>query len=93
MKPFTFIKASLLIAGLSGIVWALDAGLSTSATPHCTNTVVFNAQGQSKLELQCHQVPKQSWLSWFQGQSRSTQFHFIDLLELLNGISASKKPE
>ena len=93
MKPFTFIKASVLIAGLSGVVWALDAGFSSATTPHCANTIVINTQGQAKLALQCHQVPKQSWLSWFQGQSRSTQFHFIDLLELLNGISASKKPE
>ena len=27
---------------------------------------------------------KQSWFSWLQGNSRSTQFHFVDLLELLN---------
>lgn len=25
-----------------------------------------------------------SWLSWLQGQSRSSQFHFVDLLELLD---------
>lgn len=25
-----------------------------------------------------------SWFSWIQGNSRSTQFHFVDLLELLN---------
>jgi hypothetical protein len=27
---------------------------------------------------------QQSWFSWLQGNSRSTQFHFVDLLELLN---------
>jgi hypothetical protein len=27
---------------------------------------------------------QQSWFSWLQGNSRSTQFHFFDLLELLN---------
>ncbi|KFZ36218.1 hypothetical protein HR45_17680 [Shewanella mangrovi] len=26
-----------------------------------------------------------SWRSWFSGKSRSGQFHFIDLMELLNG--------
>ncbi|MEE2023413.1 hypothetical protein [Alkalimonas mucilaginosa] len=25
-----------------------------------------------------------NWLSWLQGQSRSAQFHFVDLLELLD---------
>ncbi|MCC5826104.1 hypothetical protein [Alkalimonas sp.] len=25
-----------------------------------------------------------SWLSWLQGQSRSSQFHFVDLVELLD---------
>lgn len=27
--------------------------------------------------------PQQSWFNWLQGNSRSTQFHFFDLLELL----------
>ena len=27
---------------------------------------------------------QQSWFSWLQGNSRSTQFHFVDLLEVLN---------
>ncbi|MBU1620197.1 MAG: hypothetical protein KJ556_19160 [Gammaproteobacteria bacterium] len=30
------------------------------------------------------QPSQQSWFSWLQGNSRSTQFHFVDLLELLN---------
>lgn len=30
------------------------------------------------------QVSEVSWSSWFKGQSKSYQFHFLDLLELLS---------
>lgn len=30
-----------------------------------------------------------TWLGWFSGHSRSVQFHFVDLLELLLGHSDS----
>ena len=36
----------------------------------------------SSLTTECQ--PQQSWFNWLQGNSRSTQFHFVDLLELLN---------
>ncbi|WNO60496.1 hypothetical protein [Rheinheimera sp. MMS21-TC3] len=39
----------------------------------------------------CSTVNSQSWFSWLKGQSRSTQFHFVDLLELINRASPSKK--
>ncbi len=29
-------------------------------------------------------VPNQSWLSWFSGESKSTHLHFIDLVELIH---------
>ncbi len=32
-----------------------------------------------------------SWLSWFSGKSRSAQFHFLDLFELLFDSSKSKE--
>lgn len=39
---------------------------------------------------QCPQGEQQSWFSWIRGESRSTQFHFVDLLELLNRLSPAK---
>lgn len=41
------------------------------------------------------QAPEQNvtWGSWFSGKSRSTQFHFLDLFELLFGGSESKQRE
>ncbi len=44
---------------------------------------------QTSSEL-CKNVP-QNWLSWIKGESRSTQFHFVDFLELLNRLSPSNK--
>ena len=39
----------------------------------------------------CHDV-QQNWLGWIKGDSRSTQFHFADFLELLNRLTpASSK--
>tara|TARA_R100001591_G_scaffold70644_1_gene79103 strand:- start:22 stop:303 length:282 start_codon:yes stop_codon:yes gene_type:complete len=39
----------------------------------------------------CHDV-QQNWLGWIKGDSRSTQFHFVDFLELLNRLTpASSK--
>ena len=34
---------------------------------------------------------QQNWLSWFTGKSRSTQFHFVDLLELLSRFAPVQK--
>lgn len=33
-------------------------------------------------QLECQQ--NQSWISWLKGQSRSSQFHFVDFLELVD---------
>ncbi len=29
-------------------------------------------------------MSNQSWLSWFSGESKSTQLHFLDLMELIH---------
>ncbi|MDX3775626.1 hypothetical protein QE250_16020 [Chromatiaceae bacterium AAb-1] len=36
---------------------------------------------------ECLSAEQQSWLSWMKGKSRSTQFHFVDFLELMNRLS------
>ncbi len=93
MKTFAFVKAGLLVAGLSGMFWAVHANNVSASRADCTNIVEINAEGNSQLVLNCVAVPQQSWLSWFQGDSRSTQFHFIDLLELLNRMSTPASAE
>lgn len=38
------------------------------------------------------EVPQQSWVSWLTGNSRSSQFHYLDLLELIESIGYGDKP-
>ncbi|WP_337842163.1 hypothetical protein [Rheinheimera sp.] len=49
---------------------------------------VAQFSADSSLNTECQ--PQQSWFNWLQGNSRSTQFHFVDLLELLNRFSHSR---
>ncbi|MGQ4277119.1 hypothetical protein ACQ5ES_08750 [Pseudidiomarina sp. E22-M8] len=47
---------------------------------------LFNNSEQPQVLQQCVEQASQnelSWGSWFSGRSRSTQFHFLDLFELL----------
>ena len=85
MKFTTHLKASVISAGIF-------AGALCITLP----TVITNKQCQSlsnaEAVQQCLQTSQQSWLNWFQGKSRSTQFHFVDLLELLNRVSPTQKP-
>ena len=50
-----------------------------------TDTTVISNPAQCKN----HKPASQSWLSWLRGKSRSTQFHFLDLVELLNSTHIS----
>lgn len=34
--------------------------------------------------ISCHRAANQSWMAWLTGNSRSSQFHYLDLLELLS---------
>ena len=68
------IGAGLLV--LVGIVWQLDAASSCKRN-----------QDQA---LNCQTSLQQSWVNWLTGKSRSTQFHFVDFLELLNRLNPAK---
>lgn len=40
----------------------------------------------------CHTpTAQQGWISWLTGNSRSSQFHFLDLLELIESVDDSKQ--
>jgi hypothetical protein len=51
-----------------------------NSSPQCEN-----ASNQTNSDI-CLNV-QQNWLSWIKGDSRSTQFHFVDFLELLNRLT------
>ena len=81
MKSTLTLKVTLISATL-----VVVAGLyfSLPAAQNCQEASNDNPPS-------CAQANNQSWFSWLKGQSRSTQFHFVDLLELINRVSPAKK--
>lgn len=81
------IASIVLISAVSAATWQNE---STKTLEECT-AMMQNSE-QKNAQTLC-QTPEQSvtWTSWFSGKSRSTQFHFLDLFELLFGSAESKK--
>ncbi len=85
MKTSVLFKTTSLLLSLVAGTYLLQ----TEPTPvqaSCLQLVTVSDSGIETYQQQCQPAPQQSWLAWFSGQSRSTQFHFIDLLELLNSF-------
>ncbi|WP_240224269.1 hypothetical protein [Rheinheimera hassiensis] len=82
MKFTTPLKAAVISAGI--IAGALSLALPDwVANQHCQPLI--------QSAMPCTEVDQQNWLSWFTGKSRSTQFHFVDLLELLSRFAPVQK--
>ncbi|MCS4305955.1 hypothetical protein M2404_000268 [Rheinheimera pacifica] len=82
MKFTPPLKAVVISAGI--IAGALSLVLpGWVASHHC--------QQLAQSAMPCTEVDQQNWLSWFTGKSRSTQFHFVDLLELLSRFAPVQK--
>lgn len=91
MKTPNLIKVTGLLLGLSTVVLLLPAQ-SEQQIASCSKTILLSEQGIEQVQIQCNQTPQPSWSSWFSGHSRSTQFHFIDLLELLSRFHHKSAP-
>jgi hypothetical protein len=83
MKTPNLIKTTMLLLGVSAVLLLLPAK-NEPQLASCSKTILFADNGMQQISIQCNQAPQPSWSSWFSGNSRSTQFHFIDLLELLS---------
>lgn len=83
MKTPNLIKITLLSLGVSAVV-LLFPFQNDLQVASCSKTILLADNGMQQVTIQCTQAPQPSWSSWFSGNSRSTQFHFIDLLELLS---------
>lgn len=82
MKFTTPLKAAVISAGIiAGALGIAAAGLIAN----------HQCQQLAKAAAPCTEVDQQNWLSWFTGKSRSTQFHFVDLLELLSRFAPVQK--
>lgn len=82
MKFTKLLKAVFISAGFT-------AGTICFVLPSALHGSQCHAETASIQE--CISSGQQNWYSWFQGKSRSTQFHFIDLLELLSRLSPTQK--
>lgn len=71
----------------------ISAGIFAGALYIAPPGTIYSSLCQSDAKLtseQCLEAEQQNWLKWFKGKSRSTQFHFVDLLELLSRLSPTK---
>jgi len=87
MKSQTLVKSTLSLLALTVAIAVFQWSDPSAVTASCQQQMIVNEAGIKNLKLTCNDTPQQSWLSWIQGQSSSTQFHFIDLLELLNRLT------
>jgi len=76
----TFNSKALAIG--AAIVLTVTAIGYVKTTPLCHD-------GSTTTSNELCQNLQQNWLSWIKGDSRSTQFHFVDFLELLNRLTPS----
>lgn len=81
MKGTDYIKFVVISLGISaGVLIYSQSG--SAACPQSANS------DTAVITEPCTTSGPQTWLNWFKGKSRSTQFHFVDLLELLNRLNS-----
>ncbi|MCK7459703.1 hypothetical protein [Idiomarina aminovorans] len=80
---FTAFTASALMSPSSFVT-------QQNATQRCQQ--LMTEAEQSNNSAQCRLADEQvTWLSWLTGDSRSVQFHFFDLIELISSSSDTNK--
>lgn len=86
MRPGQWGRVAVLVSMLGLVL--LSGRQQTTVPPlaSCQHSVSFDNNGMEQLQLKCEAVRQPSWAGWLAGSSHSTQFHFIDLLELLNRL-------
>lgn len=81
------IVSIALVSAVSAAAWQSN---SVASVEECQ--ALLNNSENIAVQDSCQTPDKNvTWASWFSGKSRSTQFHFLDLFELLFGSSESKK--
>lgn len=85
MKFTRLYKAAFISAGIISVVLY-------TLVPAMMSGAACNALVDTTAVENCLNTSQQNWYSWFQGKSRSTQFHYVDLLELLTRLSPAQKP-
>ena len=87
-KPVYAVFATSAVALLlSQSIMSDDSDPENSQACVCNDNISYNSNlPSSHPNNRCaSQANDVSWRNWITGNSRSSQFHFIDLLELLHG--------
>lgn len=81
-----FVVASLFV---SMAMFSADGTGTLTASEEACKKILNNAEDPAAVQqcVRANSGRDLSWSSWFRGGSRSTQFHFLDLFELLFGDS------
>ncbi|ABI70243.1 conserved hypothetical protein [Shewanella frigidimarina NCIMB 400] len=84
---FAVFATSALALLLSQVLMATESNSANSKACVCNSTTNYNASLPSSHPTNrcAEQSNDVSWGNWITGNSRSSQFHFIDLLELIHG--------
>jgi len=88
-------KIGLLITSVSVIIGATSLCSNTKQDVSLANTCLHKEQIKAVNTgvNRCIQIEEDSsWASWLTGDSRSAQFHYLDLLELLTVTDDKHKP-
>jgi len=85
-KTGILIASALLLIGAFSFGSSSEQELSSINNCHNTQTVSANSTLSTCIKIE----EESSWFSWLTGDSRSAQFHYLDLLELLTSSDDSK---
>lgn len=92
IKTITIMSAALSLAAAGFLLWAPASPVTSvsNSTQQCEK--LLSSSETQHTAAQCQAPSNQvTWSNWAKGESRSAQFHFIDLFELLFSSSDSAK--
>ncbi|MDV6316781.1 hypothetical protein [Idiomarina sp. HP20-50] len=91
MRALTIITSVALTAFIAFALVSPSSLISQqNATQRCQQ--LLTEAEQSNNAAQCQLAAGQvTWFSWLKGDSRSVQFHFFDLVELISSSGESSK--
>lgn len=79
----TLLAISIMVFSAASYAWITNNSSSPESC-NCPSKKVYVATTQYFPTGNCQaRAANQSWFSWLIGKSRSSQFHYLDLLELL----------
>lgn len=82
----------LIVGGLTAAGFYLHSVLVSSHVEQCAAFNSSQYDSQAKCTAGTYRSSNTTWFGWLTGHSRSVQFHFVDLLELLLEHGAPAQP-